>query len=42
MVEITALGAAMLAGIGAGLIDVSDVEGSQVTKFIPVVNENGE
>ncbi|XP_032680803.1 glycerol kinase-like [Odontomachus brunneus] len=40
MVETTALGAAILAGIGAGLIDINEVDGSQVTKFSPVISED--
>lgn len=42
MVETTALGAAILAGIGAGLIDINEVDGSQVTKFSPVISEDGK
>lgn len=42
MVETTALGAAILAGIGAGLIDINDVDGSKVTKFLPAISENGK
>lgn len=42
MVETTALGAAILAGIGAGLIDINDVDASQVTKFSPIISENGK
>lgn len=42
MVETTALGAAILAGIGAGLIDINDVDGSQVTKFSPAISEDGK
>ncbi|EZA47848.1 hypothetical protein DMN91_011867 [Ooceraea biroi] len=40
MVETTALGAAILAGIGAGLIDINDVDASQITKFSPVIGED--
>ncbi|XP_076285245.1 glycerol kinase 1 isoform X2 [Lasioglossum baleicum] len=40
MVETTALGAAMLAAIGAELIDINDVDASQVTKFSPEIGEN--
>lgn len=40
MVESTALGAAILAGVGAGLFDVSDVDASQVTKFSPLIGED--
>lgn len=42
MVESTALGAAILAGVGAGLIDISDVEPSQMTKFSPQIHEDGK
>lgn len=41
MVETTALGAAILAGIGVGLIDVNDVDASQVTEFSPSIGEDG-
>lgn len=41
MVETTALGAAILAGIGANIIDISDVDASQVTKFSPEIGEDG-
>lgn len=41
MVETTALGAAILAGVGVGLIDVNDVDASQVTKFSPSIGEDG-
>ncbi|XP_043491124.1 glycerol kinase-like [Polistes fuscatus] len=40
MVETTALGAAMLAGVGTGLIDINDIDASQVTKFTPVIGED--
>ncbi|XP_012348995.1 glycerol kinase isoform X2 [Apis florea] len=40
MVETTALGAAILAGVGVGLIDVNDVDASQVTKFSPSIGED--
>ncbi|XP_017788493.1 PREDICTED: glycerol kinase isoform X2 [Habropoda laboriosa] len=40
MVETTALGAAMLAGVGAGVIDINDVDASQVTKFSPAIGED--
>ncbi|XP_017880748.1 glycerol kinase-like isoform X2 [Ceratina calcarata] len=40
MVETTALGAAILAGIGIGIIDIHDVEASQVTKFEPSIGDN--
>ncbi|CAK9809567.1 Glycerol kinase 3 [Anthophora plagiata] len=40
MVETTALGAAILAGVGAGVIDVNDVDASQVTKFSPTIGED--
>ncbi|XP_057321465.1 glycerol kinase [Microplitis mediator] len=40
MVESTALGAAILAGVGAGLFEVSDVDASQMTKFSPEVGED--
>jgi len=42
MVETTALGAAILAGIGAGLIDINEVDASQVTKFSPKIGEDGK
>lgn len=42
MVETTALGAAILAGIGIGLIDINDVDASQITKFSPLINEDGK
>lgn len=42
MVETTALGAAILAGVGAGVIDVTDVDESQVTKFMPTIGEDGK
>jgi len=41
MVETTALGAAILAGIGAGLVDINEVDASQVTKFSPQIGEDG-
>lgn len=41
MVETTALGAAILAGIGVGVVDISDVDASQVTKFTPSIGEDG-
>lgn len=40
MVETTALGAAILAAIGADLIDINEVDVSQVTKFSPMIGEN--
>ncbi|KAG5310497.1 GLPK kinase, partial [Acromyrmex insinuator] len=40
MVETTALGAAILAGIGAGLVDINEVDASQVTKFSPQISED--
>ncbi|KZC09636.1 PREDICTED: glycerol kinase [Dufourea novaeangliae] len=40
MVETTALGAAILAGVGVGIIDINDVDASQVTKFMPAIGEN--
>lgn len=42
MVETTALGAAMLAGIGSGCIEINDVDASQVTRFSPVIGEDGK
>lgn len=42
MVESTALGAAILAGVGAGLLDIADVEASVMTKFTPQINEDGK
>lgn len=41
MVETTALGAAILAGIGVGIVDISDVDASQVTTFSPEVGDDG-
>lgn len=41
MVETTALGAAILAGVGAGVIDINDVDASQVTKFSPAIGDDG-
>lgn len=41
MVETTALGAAILAGVGVGLIDINDVDASQVTEFSPSIEEDG-
>ncbi|KAH0949528.1 hypothetical protein HN011_011906 [Eciton burchellii] len=40
MIEVTALGAVILAGIGAGLIDINDIKESQITMFTPGLNEN--
>jgi len=42
MIEVTALGAVILAGIGAGLIDINDIKESQITMFTPGLNENGK
>lgn len=42
MVETTALGAAILAGIGVGLIDINDVDASQITKFSPSIGDDGK
>lgn len=42
MVESTALGAAILAGVGAGLFEVGDVDASQMTKFSPQISEDGK
>lgn len=42
MVETTALGAAILAAIGVDLIDINEVDVSQVTKFSPMIGENGK
>lgn len=42
MVETTALGAAILAAIGIDLIDINEVDVSQVTKFSPMIGENGK
>ena len=41
MFETTALGAAILAGIGAKLIEITDINASQVTKFTPQIAEDG-
>ncbi|XP_031849615.1 glycerol kinase 1 [Nomia melanderi] len=40
MVETTALGAAILAGVGTGIIDINEVDASQVTKFTPAIGED--
>ncbi|XP_033229476.1 glycerol kinase [Belonocnema kinseyi] len=40
MFETTALGAAILAGIGANLLEITDINASQVTKFSPQIGEN--
>ncbi|KAG8040843.1 hypothetical protein G9C98_001831 [Cotesia typhae] len=40
MVESTALGAAILAGVGAGLFEIGDVDASQMTKFSPQISED--
>ncbi|KAL2733704.1 glycerol kinase [Vespula squamosa] len=40
MVETTALGAAILAGLGIGMIDINDIDASQVTKFTPTIGED--
>ncbi|KAK0080222.1 hypothetical protein PV325_000266 [Microctonus aethiopoides] len=40
MVESTALGAAMLAGVGAGLVDIGEIEHSQMEKFSPQISED--
>lgn len=40
MVETTALGAAILAAIGVNLIDIDEVDMSQITQFSPVIGEN--
>ncbi|XP_035725594.1 glycerol kinase-like [Vespa mandarinia] len=40
MVETTALGAAILAGLGIGIIDINDIDASQVTKFTPTIGED--
>ncbi|XP_076755138.1 glycerol kinase 1 [Xylocopa sonorina] len=40
MVETTALGAAILAGVGAGIIDVTDVNALEATKFSPTIGED--
>lgn len=42
MVETTALGAAILAAIGVDLIDINEVDVSQITKFSPMIGENGK
>lgn len=42
MFETTALGAAILAGVGIGLIDINKVDASQVTKFTPNITEDGK
>ena len=41
MFETTALGAAILAGYGSNLIEITDIDASQITKFTPQVGENG-
>lgn len=40
MVETTALGAAILAGVGVGIIDINDVDVSQITKFTPAIGDD--
>ncbi|XP_053988406.1 glycerol kinase [Hylaeus volcanicus] len=40
MVETTALGAAILAGVGIGIIDINELDASQVTKFTPAIGED--
>lgn len=42
MIETTALGAAILAGIGADLIDINNIDASQITKFSPIISEDGK
>ena len=42
MFETTALGAAILAGVGAGVIDMNSIDASQITKFTPQITENGK
>ena len=42
MVESTALGAAILAAVGAGLMEVSEVESSQGNEFVPSIGEDGK
>lgn len=42
MVETTALGAAILAGLGIGIIDINDIDASQVTEFTPTIGEDGK
>jgi len=42
MIETTALGAAILAAIGIDLIDIDEMDMSQITKFLPVIGENGK
>ena len=39
MVETTSLGAAILAGVGVGVIDINDVDASQITTFSPTIKE---
>lgn len=41
MVETTALGAAILAGVGIGLLDINDVTADEITKFAPQIGDNG-
>ncbi|XP_015598250.1 glycerol kinase [Cephus cinctus] len=40
MVETTALGAAILAGIGASLIDINEITADQITTFTPQIGED--
>ncbi|XP_015516193.1 glycerol kinase [Neodiprion pinetum] len=40
MVETTALGAAILAGVGIGLLDINDVVADQITKFSPQISDD--
>lgn len=42
MIETTALGAAILAAIGVDLIDIDEVDISQIIKFSPMIDENGK
>lgn len=41
MVETTALGAAMLAGLGVGILDFNDVIADEITKFSPQIGDDG-
>ncbi|XP_034942005.1 glycerol kinase [Chelonus insularis] len=40
MVESTALGAAILAGVGAGLLDIADIEAPQTANFTPQISDD--
>jgi len=41
-VQITAFGAAIIAGVGANLIDMNDVGKYEMAMFSPTLSDNGE